>query len=395
MSSGARELTINSSVFSWLFHTSGYPETEIIEKTNISPDRWHSFLDSEDTITLPLHTIKSLAEIYNRPITAFLIPFPPKDNPVPKDFRRAPKSLHYSRELHKTFIKAQRNLRLFVEMTENMDGEFTYPHACYTINDDPFVAAEKEREHLNVEDAPQNKLTESEAWKEWRELIIDTNIPVFQYNLDSDGLGGFVTKWHEKYGIVINSSDLYKVRIFTLFHEYAHILLGTDPVCSDDGTTSSNAEIDRIEQWCDNFSGAFLMPMHVIRNSEKITRYLEKNEYIKAAKELASLTTASRSAALIRLRVCGLIPANAGAKELAEWKAKALENKQKKENKNKDEKSKIIIKPYDKKVGELGQGYLALAEKNYSTGKISYATYLENIGLNKVTHERLHQEGVM
>lgn len=400
MSASARKLTVNADVFTWLYDVSGCSETEILDKTNLTPKEWSSYLNSEETVTLPLSTIKTLAELYKRPITAFLIAEPPKDNPIPKDFRRAPKTGTYTKDTRKKFLKAQHSLRLFAEMLETAGDTAKPDIPHYTLEDNPHKAAEEERDRLGIDTLKISK-NGGEAWKEWRDFITSRKIPVFQYNLDADGLGGFVTKWNDSYGIAVNSGDKAKTRIFTLFHEYAHILLGIDPVCSDDGETSTDSNIEKTERWCDSFAGSLLMPEPIVRNNTKVLQYIETKNYTKAAEELAKTATVSKSAALVRLRVCGLIPITAGASELATWKAaagkkiKEPEPDEDEDDKEKTPKGKPKIDRSLLKVQELGATYLSLANENYTSGKITYLKYLNTLGITKNAHERLQKKGVL
>ena len=63
--------------------------------------------------------------------------------------------------------------------------------------------------------------------------------------------------------IVINSADAIGSRVFTLLHEYAHVLLAGGSLCrpaleilESDGSGSGKA----IEGWCDSFASSVLMP---------------------------------------------------------------------------------------------------------------------------------------
>jgi len=155
-----------------------------------------------------------------------------------------------------------------------------------------------------------------------------------------------------------------------------------EPVCSDDGYNSENKDIDRIERWCDNFAGSFLMPLSDIRNNIKINDYIEKREYVKAAIELSRQTSVSKSAAVVRLRVCGLIPSNACSEELKIWKDAAVKRKTSEISGVDDSNSlkDVRIDSALNKLRELGPAYVSLAEKNYSNGKITYLSYLDAIG---------------
>ena len=47
------------------------------------------------------------------------------------------------------------------------------------------------------------------------------------------------------------------------------------------------------------------------------------------------------------------------------------------------------------RVAELGASYVNLASKNYEKGHITYAGYLNTIGISKNSHERLRKKGVI
>jgi Zn-dependent peptidase ImmA (M78 family) len=62
--------------------------------------------------------------------------------------------------------------------------------------------------------------------------------------------------------IVVNSGDEIEARIFTLMHEFGHILLGETAI-----SLSELENQDKIEKWCNQFASNFLLPkdlaMHI------------------------------------------------------------------------------------------------------------------------------------
>ena len=71
---------------------------------------------------------------------------------------------------------------------------------------------------------------------------------------------GFSLVEMERPAIVLNPSDSPAGRIFTLFHEYAHVLLARPGVCIP--TPVSPASSQRIETFCNRFAAALLVPRH-------------------------------------------------------------------------------------------------------------------------------------
>ncbi|HJJ55103.1 MAG TPA: ImmA/IrrE family metallo-endopeptidase [Methanocorpusculum sp.] len=394
MTANSLEISINADVFAWLYRTSGCDSSDVLDTIGISRERFDHYLQSHESVRLPVSDLKKLATLYHRPITAFLIPAPPRNNTTPKDFRREPLAKDYSSDLCQKFIKAQRALRLFAEMRNELGDPSADTQQKYTLKDDPETAAKEERIRLGLDDISLSRDANT-AYSMWRDFFADRGIPVFQYNLSTDGVAGFVTEWENARGIVVNSGYQVKGRIFTIFHEYAHILLGVDAGCSDIGYKASDAGINAIEHWCDWFAGAILMPESLICGNAVITKHLKNNEPIEAAKTLARIATVSNQAALIRLRVCNLISPDAGAKELAQWKKDVSSQKMDVGRDEAEGAQKKKGGPDASKVrlSELGDSFVNLAGRSYDAGNITYSTYLETLGISKRSHDRLVMSG--
>ncbi|MBP3443479.1 MAG: ImmA/IrrE family metallo-endopeptidase [Methanocorpusculaceae archaeon] len=395
MSAHTRTISINSGVFKWLFNTSGCTKKEISEKTGINSEKWNLYLESEEPIPLALSTINTLADLYHRPITAFLIPEAPKDSEIPKDFRRNGKNGEYSKKLHRTFNKARRSLKLYLEMMENIEEEIPETPSC-SINDNPEEIAERERKRLGIANLNISR-KKDDAYKQWRAHLTENGIPVLQYNMDADGVRGFIIRYGGASAIAVNSGDAPNGKIFTIFHEYAHILLGTNSVCTDDGEVSADADINKIEHWCDHFAGAFLMPETAVRENSKVLDLVNSGYYAKAAEKLSVNCTVSKAAALVRLRVLGIIPENACETELREWRYAGRPKKPAADTEDEEEENTKKGGPDGAvlRVAELGASYVNLASKNYENGHITYAGYLNTIGISKNSYERLRKKGVI
>jgi len=59
--------------------------------------------------------------------------------------------------------------------------------------------------------------------------------------------------------IVISSSDQIEARIFTLMHEFGHILINRSGIDMGGQTFSGRKEI-AVEKWCNDFASEFLLP---------------------------------------------------------------------------------------------------------------------------------------
>ena len=78
--------------------------------------------------------------------------------------------------------------------------------------------------------------------------------------------------------IVVNSGDAHGARIFTLLHEFTHILLDTGGICDLEEYSQAHTLEQNIEKFCNRVAGAALVPAslleaHVI--AQRHGRYLE------------------------------------------------------------------------------------------------------------------------
>ena len=63
--------------------------------------------------------------------------------------------------------------------------------------------------------------------------------------------------------IFINKKDTYSAQVFTLIHEFAHLLLGFSGI-SNSGIINEHLELER---WCNNFAAELLVPSESLTNS--------------------------------------------------------------------------------------------------------------------------------
>ena len=100
------------------------------------------------------------------------------------------------------------------------------------------------------------------AYTDLKEKIESFNILVRQAAMDINEVRGFALVDKYPRVILVNSKDSARPRLFTLLHEYAHLLLKTDGICLTnlDNFKKSKGQDVSVERWCNNFAGAIIMP---------------------------------------------------------------------------------------------------------------------------------------
>ena len=102
--------------------------------------------------------------------------------------------------------------------------------------------------------------------------------------------------------IVVNSSDNILARIFTLFHEYAHILLGISEIYTEEIITDR-----KIEEWCNSFAAEFLIPESVVKEDPNFQVLIQLERESEILEEISKKYKVSKKAILVRLKTLSLI----------------------------------------------------------------------------------------
>jgi Zn-dependent peptidase ImmA (M78 family) len=204
---------------------------------------------------------------------------------------------------------------------------------------------------------------------------------------------GFSLTDGEPYVIVVNSSDADRARLFTLFHEYAHLLLNTPVICNQG--EDDLKEYAPVERWCNHFAGAFLAPRDEIEKNPSVRQALTSGNYLKAASSIRRQFLISDEAGLMRLLTLKHITSSQFVqgrdKIREEFAAREAKKKQAIEESGEEEKGGFGIHLDKKCVAEKGTGYVALVMENIRKGHISNSDALDYLDV-KVRHLEKFQE---
>ncbi|MDD1703324.1 MAG: ImmA/IrrE family metallo-endopeptidase [Methanoregula sp.] len=333
--------------------------------------------------------------MFKRPLAAFLLSEPPEEPGLPKDFRRHPDSgSGYSKELLLVIRKARRIQEIHHELTDNLNIPTGLPKKIRTLKEDPEKVARLERERSGIRIYGDSAgITPVKAFDIWREWLESRNISVLKIKMPVDDARGFSLTDGEPSVIVVNSADADRARLFTLFHEYAHILLNMPVVCNQ-GENDLD-EYHEVERWCNHFAGAFLAPRDEIEENAVIRQALASGNYLRAAGSIRQRFLISKEAGLMRLLTLKKISSAQyiqGRDQLsAEYALREAEKKKKEEAGEEEEGGFKGISLDRKCVAEKGAGYVSLVMENVRKGHISNSDALDYLDV-KLRHLEKFQE---
>jgi Zn-dependent peptidase ImmA (M78 family) len=88
--------------------------------------------------------------------------------------------------------------------------------------------------------------------------------------------------------------------MFTLLHEYGHLITRTNSACLE-GPRRTKAQSDTVERWCEEFSGAAILPRELVQQSLALHGWPRQIESVDAVRAIAREFRASLRATTLRL----------------------------------------------------------------------------------------------
>jgi Zn-dependent peptidase ImmA (M78 family)/transcriptional regulator with XRE-family HTH domain len=256
------EVPVTPSVVQWAIAESGYSVEEIAQTLGVPPPVLNEWLTGRSKPNLT--AARKLASKLHRPFAAFLLPDPPRSRPLAVEFRHP---VGVQRELNPEERRFLRRAARFQEVLSWLTRELAIDKAqtpsasLDDLDDDPASVAATTRNLLGVSTVDQKEWpTPSVAFDEWREALERTGHLVFQFSLGKESCRGF-SLWDDYAPVVaVNTAWNETARIFTLFHEMAHLITRTSSACVESVRTAPRT--DPVERWCERFAADVLMPAH-------------------------------------------------------------------------------------------------------------------------------------
>mgnify|MGYP006272163287 CR=1 FL=1 len=299
------DVPVEPSVLVWARNERGLSPSEASERLNITESELSEIESGNRVVTLGL--VERMARSYSMPLASLLMPSPPvsRSNAL-KDFRSFD-GVHIRVLSPKTMLAishASNYLELLADLKESAPKFF--PRCSVpseSLSADPRMVAAEERQRLagGVIGISESH-TPRDRFLRMRELVESQGIFTYQLKFGDDHTRG-ISLWDENEIpiIIINASESdYPAKIFTLWHEYAHIVLRTG------GISDQNCS-DHVERFCNLFAAHFLMPMSEFKGVALQIKAAGKEWCDWHVARLANLFGVSKSAVALHLEEAGLV----------------------------------------------------------------------------------------
>lgn len=286
---------INGSTLRWARLTSRLDRDVLAKAAGVSADRINDFETEQAVPTFRQLTL--MATRLDRPPGFFFAPPPSvSDVPATADFRGRDSSSGTPAPLVREMKRAEQHREAMLDLTDVPDRDWHLEPITY---DSAMSAAAQLRTAFGLTDRftpPESQL--NQVLNFWRGLVENHSFLVFQAtSISLDTFRG-LSIHHSKLPIIIlNGADSPAARVFTLFHELAHLANRTSGLCGLNDDVSEESIANR-------FAANFLMPDILVRQHLNAEAFPDP---IDQAEAIATSLKVSLLAAGVRLRSLGLI----------------------------------------------------------------------------------------
>ena len=364
-------------VLTWLRTSAGWEVEEVAKKLRTSVEVVKDLESGKRNPTMGQLNI--LSETYKRPIASFFLSKPKQERPMPKDYRFLPNKTNiFDRKTILAILRTRSLQNLSKELSRNLKYATETEIKKSRITDNPELIASEYREILNCDIEKQRKFRDAyKMMGHLRDVLEDLNILVFQFSMPIEDARGFALADETPNIIVINSKDSIEARLFTLMHEFGHIILGETVIDLPEESLQARSNI---EAWCNSFSSAFLLPKEVSidlfnKNKHNLTETDTLNTLSKRYK-------VSKAVLLVKMVNLNYISRQEFESVLARYTPKETKVEKK-------EKQVMGMASDQRCLSEVGNKFVSLVANNFDREFITYNDALSFLSIKSRNFDKV------
>jgi Zn-dependent peptidase ImmA (M78 family) len=244
----------------WAIAESGYSIEELAAATRVSPEAVRDW--EAGRIQPGLTQLRALASKLKRPLATFMLPGPPALPTPTLEFRHPPgvKRRALNPEERRRVREATRLQRVLTWLTSELKRqEVDLPRVSAASSAEREAKAARSR-LLPTAVGQKRWQSAAAAFHAWRAALEQSGVFVLAFPMGSDACRGF-SLWNDRAPVIaVNTAWSIEARIFTLFHEYGHLLTRTNSACVEGTHRRTSAQSDTVERWCEQFAAAAILP---------------------------------------------------------------------------------------------------------------------------------------
>lgn len=293
----------------WARETAGLTPEQAAKKIGVKPARLAEW--EEGSLRPTVDQLRKAAQVYKRPLAVFFLPTPPTQPTPLHDFRRLPADAPatLSPELLLEMRRARRRRAVALELLSDFDRPIPELPLRAALDDDPEELATHARTWLAVSLDEQSRwIGDFDPLNAWLTVCEARGILVFQTGeVPLEEMRGFSLNERRLPVIVLNAKDAPRGQVFTLMHEFTHLLLSQGGVCDPlHVRRHARTPDERVEVFCNRVAGAILVPSDALLGHPLVAPIRSPREWADSTlQRLAEQFAVSREVILRRLLILG------------------------------------------------------------------------------------------
>lgn len=231
-------------------------------------------------LNITIAQLRKASTAYKRPLAIFFLSEIPSDFPPLHDYRKLPVEAQreFSSDLEFIVRRAREQQQWAREILEELGAEPISFIASASLEDDIVQLGQKIQELLSMQIGKRPVRTHAnDTLRDWINACENLGLFVLQLGrrVDVAEMRGFSLLDSLAPFVVINRNDARAARVFTLLHEFAHLLIGADGISNEnilyfDSRGEIGAREQRVEVFCNALAAEVLVPGEHLRR--KVSR---------------------------------------------------------------------------------------------------------------------------
>lgn len=305
-----QEALVNPKLLIWARESINMDIEEAARKIHVKSERLRDWESGEKRPTI--RQARDMARVYRRPLASLYLPERPSGLgfSVPHDFRRLPED--QPKDLSPALIAELRRVEYLRDAAVELADEAAEEAAGFVgqteINEPVQEVAKRVIELLGLPvGARQNWRNDYDALNGWKNAIEQQGVLVMHLNrVEIREVRGIAIADRSFPLIALNGKDSPNGRVFTLLHEFIHLMIGATGMSNMQISKRARSPEQKIERFCNYTAGEALVPrrellVHAdVRKATKLTDWSDN-----VIERLARHFGVSREVVVRRLLILG------------------------------------------------------------------------------------------
>jgi Zn-dependent peptidase ImmA (M78 family)/transcriptional regulator with XRE-family HTH domain len=301
---------IRPEVLRWARESSGYTVAEVARELKVFAYELEAAEHGDDLLTLS--QAEHVAELYERPLAALFLPEPPDEETAESLFRRLPgaPTLPWPPAMNALARRTRQRQAAVAEIYEDLDEQPPWRATVGGLNSG--ITPSMVRSLLDVPRSEQVAWRDTSGYRplrHWIDAVESLGVLVMQDgSMSTDVMRGFASPHDSVPAVVINNHDDPRSRVFSLLHEFGHLLVAALDI-------SYGGDLER---WCNQLASDVLMPPALVSQVVTVTAGTPPTRHIKSVALRLGVTP---HAAAVRVRQLDLMPRQLVEQVIADLRA--------------------------------------------------------------------------